>query len=71
MKRLDLADMKQGIVRITGGDELGTVSFKYTVRSSETKSTADGLIVVQVSERIGQQAPAITDTCLLYTSRCV
>lgn len=69
MKRLDLADMKQGIVRITGGDELGTVSFKYTVRSSETKSTADGLIVVQVSERIGQQAPAITDTVLSVRDR--
>ena len=69
MKRLDLADMKQGIVRITGGDELGTVSFKYTVRSSETKSTADGLIVVQVSERVGQQAPAITDTVLSVRDR--
>lgn len=69
MSRLDLGEMKSGIVRVKGSDELGTVSFKYTVRSSETKSTADGLIVVQVSERIGQQAPAITDTVLSVRDR--
>ena len=69
MSRLDLAQMKQGVVRVAGGDELGTVSFKYTVKSSKTKSTADGLIVVQVSERIGQQAPQVTDTVLSVRDR--
>lgn len=69
MQRLDLAATKQGIVRVRGGDDLGTVSFKYTVRSSQTKSTADGLIVVQVSERIGQQAPSVTDTVLSVRDR--
>ncbi len=67
--RLDLSDMKRGVVRISGGDELGTVSFKYTVSSSKSKSTADGLIVVQVSERIGQQAPAVSDTVLSVRDR--
>lgn len=67
--RLDLSELKQGVVRVTGGDELGTVSYRYTVRSSKSKSTADGLIVVQVSERIGQQAPAVTDTVLAVRDR--
>ncbi len=67
--RLDLSDIKQGVVRVKGGAELGTVSYKYTVRSSKSKSTADGLIVVQVSERIGQQAPAVTDTVLAVRDR--
>lgn len=67
--RLDTSRIDQGIVRVTGGEELGTVSFKYTVRSSKSKSTADGLIVVQVSERIGLQAPAITDTVLSVRDR--
>lgn len=66
--RLDLAALDEGIVRIEGGD-LGTVSYKYTVRSSKSKSTADGLIVVQVSERVGLQAPAVSDTVLSVRDR--
>ncbi len=67
--RLDLTGLKQGVVAIEGGTELGTVSYKYTVRSKTSKSTADGLIVVQVSERIGQQAPAVSDTVLSVRDR--
>ena len=67
--RLDLSELKQGVVRVSGGDELGTVSYRYTVRSTKSKSTADGLIVVQVSERIGQQAPSVTDTVLAVRDR--
>lgn len=69
MDRIDLASLKQGIVRVQGGDELGTVSYRYTVKSSKTKSTADGLIVVQVSERTGQQAPSVIDTVLSVRDR--
>ena len=69
--RLDLSGMADGVVRISGGEELGTVSFAYTVRSSKSTSTADGLIVVQVSERIGLQAPAIIDTVLSVRDRAV
>lgn len=67
--RLDVTGLKQGVVKIEGGSELGTVSYKYTVRSKTSKSTADGLIVVQVSERIGQQAPAVSDTVLSVRDR--
>jgi len=67
--RLDTSALKRGLVSVTGGTDLGTVSYKYTVVSSESKSTADGLIVVQVSERIGQQAPAVSDTVLSVRDR--
>lgn len=67
--RLDLSEIEQGVVRVRGGDTLGTVSYRYTVRSPKSTSTADGLIVVQVSERIGQQAPVVADTVLSVRDR--
>lgn len=67
--RLDLSRLKQGIVAIAPGDELGTVSYKYTVQSSTSKSTADGLLLVQTSERVGAQAPRVTDTVLNVRER--
>ena len=67
--RLDLSQLKEGRVIVRGGDELGTVSYRYTVRSPESKSTADGLIVVQVSARVGQQAPTVRDTVLSARDR--
>ena len=67
--RLDLGGLRQGRVSIAPGDELGTVSYRYTVRSSASRSTADGLIVVQTSERVGAQAPSVTDTILNVRDR--
>lgn len=66
--RLDVGDLVRGVVRISG-TELGTFSYRYTVRSLQSRSTADGLIVVQVSERVGQQAPAVSDTVLSVRDR--
>ncbi|MBK0417597.1 hypothetical protein JD276_00910 [Leucobacter sp. CSA1] len=67
--RLDLSRMQQGRVLVAGGDDPGTVSYRYTVRSSESSSTSDGLIVVQVSDRVGQQAPTVRDTVLSARDR--
>ena len=67
--RLDTSQLKQGRVVIAGSDEPGTVSFRYTVRSSESTSTAEGLIVVQVSNRVGNQAPTVRDTVLSVRDR--
>ncbi|MGO3146137.1 MAG: Ig-like domain-containing protein [Leucobacter sp.] len=67
--RLDLSKMKQGEVSVAPDDELGTVSYKYTVKSSESQSTSDGLLLVQTSERVGSQAPTITDTVLNVRER--
>ncbi|MEJ6488236.1 Ig-like domain-containing protein [Leucobacter sp. USCH14] len=68
-ERLDLSKVKEGRVSIRPGDDLGAVSYRYTVRSEATKSTADGLIVVHTSERVGAQAPTITDTVLNVRDR--
>ncbi|UOQ57661.1 Ig-like domain-containing protein [Leucobacter allii] len=68
-ERLDLEDMERGVVRITPGPDIGTVSYTYTVRSAATSSTADGLIVVQTSERVGVQAPSASDTVLNVRDR--
>ncbi|WP_336659108.1 Ig-like domain-containing protein [Leucobacter sp. USHLN153] len=68
-KRIDLSQLEAGRVSIEPGRELGAVSYRYTVRSKATKSTADGLIVVQTSERAGAQAPVVTDTVLNVRDR--
>ncbi|WP_240471098.1 Ig-like domain-containing protein [Leucobacter chironomi] len=69
LERLDTSELDQGRVAVRGGDDLGTVSYRYTVRSSKSTSTADGLIVVQVSARVGQQAPTVMDTVLSARDR--
>ncbi|WP_427869704.1 Ig-like domain-containing protein [Leucobacter luti] len=67
--RLDAKELEQGRVTVKPGSDLGVVSYKYRVTSSATKSTADGLVVVQTSERVGTQAPSITDTVLNVRDR--
>ncbi len=69
VSRIDTSDMAEGIARIAAGDSPGTVSYRYTVKSSATNSTADGLIVVQTSERVGVQAPSVEDTVLSVADR--
>ncbi|MGO1539507.1 MAG: Ig-like domain-containing protein [Leucobacter sp.] len=68
-ERLDLTEMKKGRVTIAPGGALGTVSYRYTAKSSATSSTSDGLILVQTSERVGAQAPSITDSVLSVRDR--
>ena len=68
-KRLDLSKLSEGRVSVQPGDDLGAVSYRYTIRSETTKSTADGLIVVHTSERVGAQAPTISDTVLNVRDR--
>lgn len=67
--RLDTSEMAKGRISILSDATPGTVSYRYTVRSSESLSTADGLIVVQVSARVGQQAPTVRDTVLSARDR--
>ena len=68
-ERLDASDLESGRITVLPGEEAGTVSYRYRVRSSESKSTADGLVVVQTSARVGAQAPAVTDTVLNVRDR--
>lgn len=67
--RLNLSKLKEGIVSIAPGEELGTVSYRYTVKSSASSSTAEGLLLAQTSERVGAQAPRVTDTVLNVRER--
>ncbi|WP_125099901.1 Ig-like domain-containing protein [Leucobacter chromiireducens] len=66
---IDLSALAEGRVGVRAGAEVGTVSYRYTVRSEQSGSTADGLIVVQTSERVGAQAPAVRDTVLSVRDR--
>lgn len=67
--RIDTETLGDGILLVRSGEDLGTVSYRYTIRSSATKSTADGLVVVQTSERVGVQAPTVSDTVLSVRDR--
>ncbi|SJN09503.1 Fibronectin, type III domain protein [Leucobacter sp. 7(1)] len=69
VEALDTRELRRGRISVTAGEELGTASYRYTVRSSATSSTADGLIVVQTSERVGAQAPAVRDTLVSVRDR--
>ncbi|MBN9613921.1 MAG: hypothetical protein J0H64_10810, partial [Actinobacteria bacterium] len=62
--RLAGSKLQQGRVEVSGNDQLGASSFTYRAISDTSKSEASGLIVVEVSEEIGRQAPAVQDTLL-------
>ncbi|MFZ4841574.1 Ig-like domain-containing protein [Mycetocola saprophilus] len=68
---LDLSEMKRGRVGISSSPNGGSFSFRYTVRSSASKSTAEGRISVFVSDRVGTQAPIVADTTLTARDRSV
>lgn len=57
-------DLKAGTVRLLPGDVEGVQSYLYTVRSSATSSTAQGLIVVTVTAEAATDIPVVTDTVI-------
>lgn len=67
--RIDLSELKKGRVSLKADKNIGSASYRYTIKSSATSSTADGLIVLQTSERVGTQAPSIDDTVLSVRDR--
>ncbi len=67
--RLDLDRIDEGVVEVRAGENIGTVSYKYTVESSESRSTAEGMILVHTTERVGAQAPTVRDTVLNVRDR--
>lgn len=56
-------------VVLRAGDVVGTNSYFYTVRSTRTSSTAQGLIVVSVTDGAVADQPVITDTVLTARDR--
>jgi hypothetical protein len=58
------SSLADGVVSLHAGDVLGTYSYVYTVRSSKSSSTAQGLIVITVSDEASIDHPQVSDTVL-------
>jgi large repetitive protein len=65
----DGTSLKDGTVMLNAGDVLGTHSYIYTVKSSKTSSTSEGLIVVSVADEGAVDHPEITDTVITAKNR--
>lgn len=61
--------LDDGRVVLRAGDRAGTNSYFYTVKSSRTSSTAQGLIVVTVTDGAVTDQPRVTDTVLTARDR--
>ena len=66
---VDTSQMADGKVAVTAGDVLGTHAYVYTVRSSQTGSTAEGLLVVEVTAGGTVEPPEVQDTVLTAARR--
>ncbi|MCL2455608.1 MAG: Ig-like domain-containing protein [Micrococcales bacterium] len=66
---LDTSTMADGRVTVRAGDVLGTHSYVYTVRSSATGSTAEGLLVVEVTAGSNPDTPVVRDTVVTAAQR--
>ncbi|MCL2467818.1 MAG: Ig-like domain-containing protein [Micrococcales bacterium] len=66
---VDTSQMGDGLVPVRAGDELGTNAYVYTVRSSETGSTAEGLLVVEVTPSPSIDPPEVKDTVVTAARR--
>lgn len=61
--------LADGRVSLRAGDRLGTHSYVYTVRSSESGSTSQGYLVVSVTSEAASDRPTVTDTVLTARNR--
>jgi hypothetical protein len=61
--------IEDGTVVLRGGDAGGTHSYIYTVESSSSLSTAEGLVVVGVSEEPGPSHLVVSDTSVTARTR--
>ncbi|PRB17303.1 Ig-like domain-containing protein [Microbacterium sp. MYb62] len=61
--------LKDGRVVLRAGDTAGTNSYFYTVKSKRTGSTAQGLIVVTVTDGTVADQPSVADTVLTARDR--
>ncbi len=66
---VDRSKLDEGIVTLRSGAIIGTHSYIYSVQSSISTSTADGLIVVNVSDVAAPDFPVVTDTVLTARTR--
>lgn len=61
--------LEDGRVVLRAGDTAGTNSYFYTVKSKRTSSTAQGLIVVTVTDGAVKDQPSVADTVLTARDR--
>ncbi|MGX1793004.1 Ig-like domain-containing protein [Microbacterium sp. NPDC055312] len=61
--------LDDGRIVLRAGDIAGTNSYLYTVRSTRTASTAQGLIVVSVTDGAVVDQPVVSDTVLTARDR--
>jgi hypothetical protein len=64
-----LTSLSAGKVMLRAGSVLGTQSYIYTVRSSVSSSTSEGLIVVTVSDKPSTESPDVSDTVVTAKDR--
>lgn len=65
----DDTSLDEARVVLSAGDTEGTNSYIYTVRSTRTQSTSQGLIVVTVTEDAVTDQPTVADTVLTARTR--
>ncbi|ALX66257.1 Ig-like domain-containing protein [Microbacterium sp. XT11] len=61
--------LDDGRIVLRPGDTPGTNSYVYTVRSTRTQSTAEGLIVLTVTEESVTDQPVVSDTVVTARTR--
>ncbi|MFJ4045624.1 Ig-like domain-containing protein [Microbacterium sp. NPDC089987] len=61
--------LKEGRVMLRAGDTAGTNSYFYTVKSTRTGSTSQGLIVITVTDGAVTDQPRVADTVLTARDR--
>lgn len=66
---LDASALDEGELTLTAGDVEGVHSYVYTVQSQASFSSAEGLIVVGVTDAPSPDAPAIADTVVTAQNR--
>lgn len=66
---LDDSAIDEGVVRVQAGDALGVHSYVYTVVATSSFSTAEGLIVVGVTDAATPDVPQIEDTVVTAENR--
>ena len=69
LELLDDSAIGDGEVRVRAGDVLGVHSYVYTVVATSSFSTAEGLIVVGVTDEATPDVPQIADTVVTAQNR--
>nr|WP_236779183.1 Ig-like domain-containing protein [Agromyces seonyuensis] len=62
-------DLREGKIVLLSGDQAGPASFIVTIRSKLTSSTAEGLLVLEVTQSASAEQPVVSDTIVTASDR--